>query len=225
MADLIITGSDVTQQTRYATIDQLKRWLADNTAHLEDRDTELARALDSASRKIDNKTGRVFYRTNGEERIFYPHLIGRVEFVDLIAATTPTIVADFNLDGTPETTILATQYQLGPANEEGQSVLRYQWVRPSTNTSRLFYPDVRFSITGDWGYVTEDNEPPDDIVQATIILAARLYMRRFTPTGGDDPFFPSKTSKNVEGTQTSPDTDYRGLIADFIHPRKAFLVV
>lgn len=218
-----ITGTNVTALTRYCSVDELKSWLTDNVDHFEDKDAELARACDAASRKVDKDTGRVFYRTNGVERTFYPRITQRVEFVDLIASTVPVITIDANGDDVAETVLSAAYYILTPVNDEGQTPARYQGVKMSASSRYAFYPDALVTIEGDWGYVTDSNIAPDDIKQATILQAARQYMRRFSPTGGDDLFIPSKGGGQRQ-TQ-SLDHDYLEYIKDFIHPRKRFLVV
>ena len=223
MPDTTITGSPVSGGTLYHTLDELKRWLADNTGHLEDRDTELENARSAGCRKVDRDCGRVFYLTSDEARTFYPKITGEVEFVDLIAGTVDYIKIDGNGDDVVETTLASTDYLLLPLNDEGTTPLRYQRVKMTATSNRVFYPWSLVEIKGNWGYVTETSVAPADIKQASILAAARIYSRRQNPSGSGDLFIPGKGSgsgKQKYGTDL--DTIYRSLIIDFIHLNKKF---
>ena len=220
MSTSTATGTVATGSNLYSTLTLFKQWVADNVAHLASRDTEMTNALYAASRKIDQDCGRVFYRTNGATRSFYVNIRGRIDLIDLIAETTPTLTIDWNWDDVAETVLTASDYVLLPKVErDGTTAVRYQYVRSNITSTYQFVEDHLVTINGDWGYVDSGNAAPDAIEQACLLSATRLYFRRYAPTQ-TDLVVPEMGRIEIDEV----DQDYKRLIAPYIHPHRAFWV-
>ncbi|MCX4780059.1 phage gp6-like head-tail connector protein [Streptomyces sp. NBC_01264] len=158
----------------YADLSVLKTSLG-----LEDdddsRDVLLAAALASASRSIDTACGRRFWldavasaRTyNPEGRTVYDGSGTRLLIDD--AGAEPTLVET----GSAGSWSVVTGYETGPENALSRG-------RPITS---LLLPSggwgTRVRVTTPWGWPTF----PDEIVQATVIQASRLFKRKDSPEG------------------------------------------
>lgn len=212
-------------QRQYATKAELKQWLADNTGNVpSDHDTGLDRALYAATRQIEEDTGRVFVLSSSEARTFYADAQGIVRFVDLVGS--PTLVEyDSDWDDTVETTLASTDYMLLPkTGEAGMSpgsgnTIRYQSMTAKAYGNQAFYPGRPVRITGIWGYVDSDGNAPYSIIQACLILAARIYMRRMAVFG-------RITIPEAGMTETLPkiDPDYHSLIRPYVCDEKAWWI-
>lgn len=159
----------------YATLAELKamRNIVDNAD-----DNLLQSRLTRASRAIDDRTGRRFYadgsatartyRTKG--RTVYA-VDGELLLVDDISTTTGLIVEIG--DGTTWTAV--TDYSTEPENAiaRGKAIESLRRDLGCWSTSR------RVRITADWGWPTV----PDPIVEATLLLANRRFMRKNSPEG------------------------------------------
>ncbi|MFD5057429.1 phage gp6-like head-tail connector protein [Streptomyces sp. NPDC058394] len=148
---------------------------ADDTS----RDNGLAAALAAASRSIDRATGRRFWLDEQPvERTYNPR--GRVVcqddgdllLVDDIGAIAGLIVAT----GSGASATVITGYETSPDNAllDGQSITGLLLPNGSwgIGTSR-----VRVTARFGWPAV------PDDVGEAALIQAARLYRRRSSPEG------------------------------------------
>lgn len=150
----------------YATLTQLKQYL-DVDETLVDEDTLMEACITRAQAHIEAVTRRVFESTS-ETRVYNAledtddELIRLYLDEDLISLTTAT-----NGDGEDVT----ADCVLLPANATPKYAIELTdgvWVYEDT-------PHEAISIEGSWGY---SEEPPDDIVQATVRLAAYLYKQR-----------------------------------------------
>ncbi|GLZ36216.1 hypothetical protein Lesp02_84030 [Lentzea sp. NBRC 105346] len=162
--------------TNYATLPLLKESLgiSDNVS-----DNLLEPALASASRSIDNATGRRFWiDDSATARVYRPaertvvQRGGVLLLVDDIADTTELVVEQ----GTTGSWTALTDYETEPENALARS-------RPITGLLRLGawgggYA-MRVRVTARWGWPSV----PDEVVQATLIQAARLYRRKDSPEG------------------------------------------
>jgi hypothetical protein len=166
--------------TEYATLDDLKAQMTIEAADTS-RDALLTKALKSASRGIDRATGRRFwldatatvrtYRLHG--RIVRED-DGDVLLVDDIGDTTGMVVESATT-GTGTYTAL-TGYETTPDNAlaDGYAItglLKPHGIWGTTST--------RIRITAKFGWPAV----PDDIVQACLIQASRLYKRKDSPEG------------------------------------------
>ncbi len=140
------------------------------------RNSLLNKALEAASRSIDDHCGRVFYKTALTARTFRPdaRLAGDVFLTDDLTVGVGFLVELGNsvdgwtavtdpLEYYPENAALRSEPVTGLINEQG-------WI--------FGYRD-RLRITAEWGFAAV----PPQVVQAALILAARLYRRKDTPEG------------------------------------------
>lgn len=169
----------------YCTVDHLREQLGDLTAgNLSE--TMLVRAINAASRSVDNYTGRRFWAdTTPVAKTFeVPAGCGNELWLpEDIAYTTGLQIA--TSDGTAYTTIWDTaDYRLWPyrANTSGSTYGGW-WKIESARGLRF---DVRgtngilpVQITSRFGWSFK----PDEIEQATILKAAHVFKRKDAPYG------------------------------------------
>ena len=151
------------------------------------RDTLLTNALTSASRQIDRLCGRRFYLDNApSDRIYMPYrreawyVAGGIILVDDIGSTTGLATyegfAAWNGSSPPQWTPTTNDVQLEPDN-----ALALGW--PITGLRRpigtIVDPYVQVRVTAQWGWPAV----PDEINQAALIQAARIYRRKDSPEG------------------------------------------
>lgn len=166
----------------YATLADLKQIRPTPAANV-DIDAALSRALQTASRRIDRATGeRQFWLDRVvTARIF--HTRERVDWtcdgewlrVDDIGSTAGLIVETG--DGTTWTAVAAGDYQTGPDNALARRKPITKLLRKLTTWSTGANSQVR--VTALWGWPSI----PDEIPQATLLLANRLYLRKDSPEG------------------------------------------
>ncbi|NUL03597.1 phage gp6-like head-tail connector protein [Streptomyces lunaelactis] len=157
---------------RAALKESLNIEVADDT-----RDDLLDRALASASRGIDTACGRRFWLDSAPAARTF-RLSGRVvcseegerALVDDIGAA-PTLVET----GTAGSWVTHTNYEAGPDN----ALLRGRPITSLLQPSGSWGTGVRLRVTAKWGWPAV----PDEIVQATLIQASRLYKRKDSPEG------------------------------------------
>ncbi|MFC6017218.1 phage gp6-like head-tail connector protein [Plantactinospora solaniradicis] len=159
--------------TEYATLPELKAFRRKSG----DTDDGLYQPrLIAASRAIDRKTGRRFYLDEtATARTFNPR--GRTTpdgllLVDDIGSAAGLVVEV----GTGSSWTAVTNYEPSPDNALAQN-------EPITGLLRAtpfwgYAPD-RVRITAQWGWPTV----PDDIKEATLLLANRLLLRKDSPEG------------------------------------------
>lgn len=174
----------------YATLDDLREQLSDlQRKALSER--MLIRALNAASRAVDNWTGRWFYTSGVSETrlVKVPADCGYDDLwlpFDIATSTGLAIATDDAGDGSYSTTFDATDYRLWPydANQAGSPYGAWWKLE---NTGRLRF-DVRgargvlpLQITAPlgfgWSFI------PDPVEQATLLKAAQLFKRKDSPYG------------------------------------------
>ncbi|MFD9782242.1 phage gp6-like head-tail connector protein [[Kitasatospora] papulosa] len=160
----------------YADRAALKDALGIETADTS-RDALLDRALAAASRGIDTATGRRFwlddtpsariYRTAG--RTLWDD-VGEILNVDDVG----TAVGLATATGTPGTWTAVTDLETTPDNAlaRGRPITGLLLASGGWGTQRV-------QVTAQWGWPAV----PDEITQATLIQAARLYRRKDSPEG------------------------------------------
>lgn len=143
------------------------------------RDELLTRALAAASRGIDKATGRRFYLDDAPvARVFNPlsRIVcrddGELLLVDDIGSSTGLVVET----GTAASWTPVTGYETSPDNAliDGHAITGLLLTSGSWGTARN-----RVRITARFGWPTV----PDDITEAALIQAARLYRRKDSPEG------------------------------------------
>jgi hypothetical protein len=155
----------------YVTVSAVKAALGKLTS--DDRDELIAAAARSASRVIDRRTGRRFWadvttsdRTFGTDRVIRDRA-GYGLLVDDIADSNgiTTTVGGVSLQG----------ITFGPRNAAAYG--RPVTVLRGAAGLNPFLADVTVTARWGWPYV------PDEVQQAALLLAARLYRRRDSPQG------------------------------------------
>lgn len=176
-----VLGTALTQV--YASVEELKsRIQITGTAD----DFELHAACFAASRAIEQRCERVFWRTlSSEVRTFEPTdpcLLRLPEFSDLVSVT--SLKTDADGDGIYETTWSTSDYQLLPLNSTaGPEPHPYTSIR-AVGSQRFpcAYRNTRtdrIQITGVFGWPSV----PLAIKQAALILAADTYKLKDAPFG------------------------------------------
>jgi hypothetical protein len=160
----------------YATLAELKAQLSITDSA---RDALLNKALASASRAIDKRTGRRFWLdSSAVQRTFNPR--GRVVredegerlLVDDIGTATGLVVETGG--GTSWTAV--TGYETSPDNALLNGVPITALLLP---VGTWGHSTARVRITARWGWPAV----PDEVVQATLLQAGRLYRRKDSPEG------------------------------------------
>lgn len=153
----------------YATALALREYVRIDDAADDD---VLTRAIATASRAIDQATGRQFGLVDAPELRYYPAQwnprLGRwVLDVDDLMTTVGLVVEQ---DGTA---VAAADYELSPRNAPVAG-------RPYTQV-RLRYAvrDLEVEVTARWGWTTV----PPAVEQACLLQASRLVKRRDSPFG------------------------------------------
>lgn len=161
----------------YCTLAELKLSLG-----IEDNidDARLELAIETASREIDQFTGRNFYNNGTATRLFAADDWLTASIDDLITLT--TLETSGNADGVFDTTWSADDYQLEPLNGRANGLTGWPTTRiraVSTLVFPKFQQRATIRIAGVWGWAAV----PTAIKTATILQAARLFKRADAPFG------------------------------------------
>lgn len=162
----------------YAQLATLKSMLNIETADTTS-DALLSMALTTASRAIDRMTSRRFWLDAAPtQRIYNPNqraawdATGQLLMVDDIGDTSGLVVEV----GSGSSWTAITKYETVPENALADG-------RPITALLRVYgfwgYLQGRVRVTARFGWPTV----PDEVVQATLIQASRLYKRKDSPEG------------------------------------------
>lgn len=204
----------------YATLEEFKAWMSDQVpVGLE---ILAERAVESASRWIDNYCATQFYLIN-EARTFelggdiWTLPLGNwnpLSPVDNTGATaTPTIQVDTDRNGTWETTINSSAVQLWPPTTIGApeptpfTEIRFLSAQLPPALRVPWSPQDLVKVTGWWGWP----EVPYNVRQACLIQASRTFHRRNSPGGvaGFDGFGVVRVSSIVDPDVASLLAPYR----------------
>jgi hypothetical protein len=190
----------------YCSLAQVKAQLSKDTD--DERDDLIEVAIRSASRKIDQITGRRFYADSAASaRVFgtagrtFAAPFGTGLHVDDIASATGLLVSGGSYGS--YTSPLSTFYP-GPDNALAYGKpITYLMADPG------FYSGVNsVQITARWGWPVV----PDEVEEACILLAARLYRRKDSPQG----VISSADWGSVRVSRVDPDVE--ALISHLILP-------
>jgi hypothetical protein len=147
----------------------------------DSRDAALTRALNAASRGIDRDTGRRFWlddapvaRTYKPQQRLMRDQDGDWLIVDDIGDEEGLLVES----GTPGSWSPVANIETGPDNalQKGQPITA---LLQAYGAWGIWTPTARVRVTARWGWPTV----PDEVVQATLIQAARLQRRKDSPEG------------------------------------------
>lgn len=164
----------------YATLAELRQWL-NITATDTSMNPLLTKALLSASRQIENRTNRKFWLDAlASQRIYNPgrRIVRTLQsqtrvLVDDIGSTSGLIVEI----GSGSSWTAITDYETWPENANTIGLPIYELSRTYQLWQYSTYDRLR--VTARWGWPNV----PDEISQATLLLAARLYGRQSSPIG------------------------------------------
>lgn len=159
----------------YITLNLLKSALSIND-EIDDDFLELA--INAASRQIDQVCERQFFSTT-ETRLFAPRDSFICEIDDLTTLT--TLETSSSADGVFDVQWEPKDLQLEPLNSlAGGIPTPFTQIRA---VDEYLFPtdnqEATVKVTGTFGFTPV----PDQVQQATVILAARLAERRFSPLG------------------------------------------
>lgn len=164
----------------YGTLATLKAKLGIESSDTT-RDTLLSSALTAASRAIDRTTGRRFWLdATPTARVYRLHARvvweedGNVLKVDDIGDTTGMTVESASSSGGTYTPI--TGYDTSPDNALADGEPITGLLRPNSIWGTSF---TRIRVTAKFGWPAV----PDDITEAALIQATRLYKRKDSPEG------------------------------------------
>ena len=162
----------------YVSTSAVKDWLGIPTATTTE-DSAIATAISAAEDRIDKHCGRNFTVPDAvSTRSCAPWSPTVVIVPAEIAQTTDLVVkTDTADDGTFDTTLtVTTDYYVGPGDQAPWTeLIRVNGYWPTPISGR-----ASVEIEAFYGYAMA---VPDAIVQATTMLAARLYQRRSSPLG------------------------------------------
>ena len=167
----------------YATLAQFQAY-ANMSTITADETTTVEKAIEAASRTIDRIANRRFWMdTNATARLYRTTDFYTLP-VDDIGSTSSLAVA-FDADGNgnyTDTLTLNTDYVLDPvtAPQKGRPYTQITMVGPTTFPLPISRrPQVQVTAKFGWYLGT----PPDDIVEACLILSAD-YVKRASSVGG-----------------------------------------
>jgi hypothetical protein len=158
----------------YCTLAEFRNLVGVNDG---DDDEVLERLITSVSRLIDQVCHTRFY-TASEIRYFTTEFPGWCAIDDCTGVT--TLKTDEDGDGVYETTWLATDYVLEPANAALDGV-PYEVIYPTPNGQYTF-PKYRrgVQVTGTFGFSAA---APGPVKEACILQVNRLWKRKDSPFG------------------------------------------
>ncbi len=164
----------------YATSAELEVLLKGAAFTSAAHDNDVERAIETASRSIDQFTARRFYQDSTVQTRYYTPTDWRhLEVDDISVATGLLVTEDISLDNTFETSWTVDDYS-------GSSGFRLQPENTGPPFNRLealnaSWPLLRRSIKviAKFGYATV----PTEVAAATLLLATRYYKRKDAPFG------------------------------------------
>lgn len=178
----------------YASLTDLKDRLG---ITVSTRDAALERAITAASRAVDRHTGRRFWLDAAATTRVYRTPVDTLELTvdDIGDPAGVQLATDEDGDGTFETSWLASDFYLAPLNADKglpdvrpfTSVVCSSTVRPfrrlwGSSTRPTVQVTARFGWPG--AVVTQGvAAAPADVVEATLLKAARLVRRKDSPEG------------------------------------------
>lgn len=166
----------------YLTIDEAVQYVGRN----ETRDTtELEDVVTSVSRLIDRYCGRQFFQSTSTSRYFDSLNGTDIEFGafnDLVSAS--SVSYDSNDDGTYDSTLTATAYQLLPTRNTAPIDEPFTSLRLLNGSTFPYAPAASgrtglIRITGTWGW----SAVPVEIKQAARIMVAEVAKMADAPLG------------------------------------------
>ena len=170
----------------YITQNQLKAFVGIPTSDSQDDDI-LDDAINAASRQIAAFCGRQFYADGSTSaRKFFTNDLYRLRVDDISTTTGLVVKYDDDDDGTYETTVSSSDFLVLPINGvvggiQGNPFYIVDLISDGNHEWPLDFSSTRprAEITAKWGYATT----PEQIRQATLMLASELFAMRNAPLG------------------------------------------
>lgn len=161
----------------YATLAEIKTFVSWGSG--ADFDADLERAVEAASRMIDQYCGRVFYDTGtATAKTFVADHAYELDVPDFHTTTGLVVATDTTGDGVFDTTWAATDYQVEPVDPTPG----WPW-RTVVAIDRYTFPTgvrrARSQVTARWGWVAV----PKDVAHTCLIVASELWRRKDAPFG------------------------------------------
>lgn len=168
----------------YTTRNQIKAALRIGTADIID-DELIDNCAGAASRLIDGYCNRKFWRTGTAESRLFTAEDSFYCSIDDVAGTAITVQTSNNGDGIFDVTFAVTDYQLEPLNGDLDGLSwAYDKIRavgdylfPTVNANYGSQALVKVTAIFGWPAV------PEEVTQATIIQASRIFKRYDSPLG------------------------------------------
>ena len=170
----------------YCTQNELKGFVGIPTSDSGDDDL-LDDAVNAASRQIDAFCGRIFYAQGAATaRKFFTNDPYRLRVDDISSETGLVVKLDDDDDGTYEVTVASSEFQLLPINGVVGGILisPFYIIELFSGGSQEWPMDFssnrpRAEVTAKWGFPSV----PEQIRQATLMLASELFAMRNAPLG------------------------------------------
>jgi len=165
----------------YVTTDELRSFITRSAVTVDD--TELAFAVSSASRVIDEFCGRQFGQlAAAAPRVYTAEWDGRrsrwlVDIDDLVTTTDLAVAVDDNDDEVFDKTV--TAYRLWPFNAVENGLPWTRLIIDPDSTNKPVAAEGAVQVTAMWGWAAV----PTAVKQATLIEANRIFQRRVSPYG------------------------------------------
>lgn len=147
------------------------------------RDTLITYALNAATNMINNETGRVFSLDSvASSRIYVPSPYEPLLITQDIGSASGITVEMGDITGSSWQAVDTTMYELYPQNAiaRGKPITGFNtlagWGSPWSGWGNL---NVRVRVTAKWGWPAV----PDEVVQATLLQALRLFKRKDSTEG------------------------------------------
>lgn len=144
-------------------------------------DTRIAAHVTAASLEVDSICGRQFGPGASGTRYFDPYSCDGVRVDDCHTIT--ALAIDLDDSGTYATTLAATDYRtrphngIGPNGQSGWPIESIELINSTYRFARWRRPSVKLTATFGWAAV------PTDVVEATYLLAHRLFYEVSVPSG------------------------------------------
>ena len=176
-------------------------------------DTTLATAASAASRAVQRWCGREFDVTttaSASARVFRPRTPTLTITDDFWTTSSLVVKTDQGDDGTYESTLtINTDFIVEPLNgmEDGITV-PYRRLRAIAWVFPMWSTHASVQVTAAWGWAAI----PDDVKQAALILAARIWKRKNSPEGvlgGFQDFGPVRITARQDPDVVALLSDYR----------------
>ena len=139
-------------------------------------DTPINAAISAAQALIDNYTGRTFEVSATSTRTFLPRTASILDVDDIATATGLVVKIDSDQNGSYEETLTVTTDFVLDGNDSPYRTL----INVNNGWPLSIYGRATVEVTAKFAY---SEAAPDNIKQAALLMACRLYQRKASPLG------------------------------------------